>query len=185
MKILHLHAREMEHITYSNDQPNIYLVVQEIKYSVSSYANLTFLIPDNFKQGDDPPDKFLVFFNDIKEAEAAVRYLHSQLPPPLWEKIKWFHLTMTSWYHEEEFDMFKTSELWGLCVTNAFGMVSSFRKGYASNSYLAGSGPPWCRSCHPVEIEVYYVHSLTANWSSSAQGQRGRDYSCFGGEDRL
>ena len=33
-----------------NDRPNIHLVVWEIKYTVSSYANLTFLIPNNFKQ---------------------------------------------------------------------------------------------------------------------------------------
>jgi superfamily II DNA helicase RecQ len=128
-KILHLRPRETEHITCSNDRPNIHLVVREIKYSVSSYADLAFLIPDNFKQGDDPPDKFLVFFDNTKEAEAAIRYLRSRLPSSLWEKIKWFHSTMTPWYREEEFEAFKTSELWGLCVTDAFGMVSSFGKG--------------------------------------------------------
>jgi hypothetical protein len=60
MKILHLRARETEHITCSNDRPNIHLIVRELKYFVSSYAELAFLTPDNFKQGDDPPDKFLV-----------------------------------------------------------------------------------------------------------------------------
>ncbi|KAF8235585.1 hypothetical protein L208DRAFT_1206909, partial [Tricholoma matsutake] len=79
-KILHL-QRETKHITCSNDRPNIHLVIQEIKYTVTSYADLSFLIPDNFKEGNDPPNKFLVFFDNTKEVEAAIRYLHTQLPP--------------------------------------------------------------------------------------------------------
>ena len=70
-KILRL-QRETEHITCSNDRPNIHLVIREIKYTVSSYTDLAFLIPDNFKEGDDPPNKFLVFFDNTKEAEAAI-----------------------------------------------------------------------------------------------------------------
>jgi superfamily II DNA helicase RecQ len=74
-EVLHLRSQETEHITCSNDRPNIHLVVQEIKHAVSSYADLAFLIPDNFSEGDVPPKKFLVFFDSTKEAEAATRYL--------------------------------------------------------------------------------------------------------------
>jgi superfamily II DNA helicase RecQ len=122
---LHLRPRDTEHITCSNDRPNIHLVVREIKYSVSSYADLAFLIPDNFKDGDIEPEKFLVFFDNTKEAEAAVKYLRTRLPHSLREKVKWFHSTMTSSYREEEFEALKIGGVWGMCVTDAFGMVST------------------------------------------------------------
>jgi superfamily II DNA helicase RecQ len=125
-KILHLRSQDTEHIACSNDRPNIHLVVREMKYAASSFADLAFLIPDNIKDGGEPPEKFLVFFDNTKEAEAATKYLRTRLPPNLRDKVKWFHSTMTSWYREEEFQALKVGETWGLCVTDAFGMVRDY-----------------------------------------------------------
>jgi superfamily II DNA helicase RecQ len=169
---LHLWPQNTEHITCSNDQPNIHLIVQEIKYSVSSYTDLAFLIPDNFKDGDTPPEKFLVFFDNTKEAEAAVKYLRTRLPPSLREKVKWFHSTMTSLYWEEEFEALKMGGVWGMCVTDAFGMVSipSHRDSRDDiGSYVIGSGSFWYRNSCSMESEVRRVHLMAKAWTGRAR----------------
>jgi superfamily II DNA helicase RecQ len=53
-EILRLRAGETEHVIRSNDRPNIFLVVKGIQYSVGSYMDLAFLIPELFKDGEDP-----------------------------------------------------------------------------------------------------------------------------------
>jgi hypothetical protein len=99
-------------------------VVKGIQYSIGSYMDLAFLIPELFKDGDPPPDKFLIFFDSTCQTEKAVHYLCTQLPPHLCDKIKWFHSTMSNIYHKDEYKALRAGDIWGLCVTDAFGMVS-------------------------------------------------------------
>ncbi|OBZ67436.1 ATP-dependent helicase SGS1 [Grifola frondosa] len=58
----------------------------------------------------------------IKETEAAVRHLRNRLPEHLREKIKYFHSIMTPEYRSDEYEALRTSDLYGLCVTDSFGM---------------------------------------------------------------
>ncbi|KAG0707218.1 hypothetical protein DFH29DRAFT_797092 [Suillus ampliporus] len=113
----------MTFIRHSTDCPNIKIGVRKIKYALNSYADLAFLIPEGWNTEDPPPPKFLVFFDDIQDAINAAWYLCKCLPVECSNKIKWFNSDMTSTYKEMELDNLISSETWGLCTTDLFGMV--------------------------------------------------------------
>ncbi|KZT73988.1 P-loop containing nucleoside triphosphate hydrolase protein, partial [Daedalea quercina L-15889] len=122
-KTLCLRKDRTELILRSNDWPNIALSVRKMQHAAKTYCDLDFLIPDSFKEGDPPPPKFLIFCNNIKEAEAVCHHLRQQLPVELRrKKIKYFHATMSAFYRSDEYEAFKSGEIYGLCVTDAFGM---------------------------------------------------------------
>ena len=80
-----------EHIIRSNDRLEIYLTIWGLKFPTNSFKDLAFVTPENSQEEDLPPEKFLVFFDNTKEAERAVKFLHSLLPQLLHGKIKWFY----------------------------------------------------------------------------------------------
>ena len=123
--VLKLRSESTVHIIYSNERPEIRLMVRGLVCTVGSFEDLAFLIPANFREGDPPPPSFLVFFDNTKEAERACRYIWSRLPKSLWDMVKWFHSTMTQQYREETVEAMRKGEVWGLCCTDAFGMVGS------------------------------------------------------------
>ncbi|KAF8415905.1 hypothetical protein L210DRAFT_3313175, partial [Boletus edulis BED1] len=86
------------------------------------YADLAFLIPDEWKNGDPSPPKFLVFFDDIQQAIQAAKFLRSRLPSQLRDKIKWFNADMTTTYKEKELKNLRSGETWGYCTMESFGM---------------------------------------------------------------
>ncbi|GLB35135.1 putative helicase superfamily c-terminal domain [Lyophyllum shimeji] len=106
----------------SNDRHNIAFDVQKMKYPINSYEDLAFLIPKNWKEGDPPPRKFMVFFDSKREAEKACQFLRNRAPEVFKENIKWFHAGMTTFFRSEELDSFKKGELWGLGMTDVGGM---------------------------------------------------------------
>ncbi|KIK32303.1 hypothetical protein CY34DRAFT_27239 [Suillus luteus UH-Slu-Lm8-n1] len=122
IRLLHMHADRMAFIRRSTDRPNIKIGVRKIKHTLNSYADLAFLIPEGWNAGDVPPPKFLIFFDDIQDAINSVRYLRKHLPVECSNKIKWYNSDMTSTYKEMELDNLISSETWGLCMTDSFGM---------------------------------------------------------------
>ncbi|RDB20670.1 ATP-dependent DNA helicase RecQ [Hypsizygus marmoreus] len=122
VEILRLRPDKTEHITQSNDRPEIRLMVRGLTFPASSFRDLEFLIPKGFKEGDPPIQKFLIFFDNTKEAEAACRHLRTLLPSSLRKRLKYFHSTMTQAYRDEELVEMRDSRTWGLCCTDAFGM---------------------------------------------------------------
>ena len=94
-------------------------------HTLDSHADLAFLIPDNWKDGDPPLKKFLIFFDDIKQAINPATYLRGRLPKHLKHKIKWFNADMTPTYKESEVGNLQDDETWGYCTTESFGMVSA------------------------------------------------------------
>ncbi|KIK74067.1 hypothetical protein PAXRUDRAFT_82040, partial [Paxillus rubicundulus Ve08.2h10] len=94
----------------------------QIRYALSSYADLAFLIPVGFKVSDPPPQKFLIFFNTIPESINASCSLCQHLPLELSVNIKWFHTDMLTIYKEVELENLMSGETWGLCITASFGM---------------------------------------------------------------
>ncbi|KIK79231.1 hypothetical protein PAXRUDRAFT_161852, partial [Paxillus rubicundulus Ve08.2h10] len=106
----------------SSDQPNIKIRVRKIRYTLSSYTDLVFLIPAGFKVSDPPPQKLLIFFNNIPESINAACSLCQCLPLELRVKIKWFNADMSTTYKEAELENLVSSETWGLCTTASFGM---------------------------------------------------------------
>ncbi|KAG2140002.1 hypothetical protein BD769DRAFT_1350390 [Suillus cothurnatus] len=101
---------------------NIKLCVRKIMYSLSSYQDLSFLIPNSWKDGDPIPPKFLIFFDDIQDSIAAAKTIQKRLPSVLHHKIKWFNSDMTTSFKEDEVDCLISGETWGLCTTELFGM---------------------------------------------------------------
>jgi superfamily II DNA helicase RecQ len=120
--ILRLRPGKTEKILRSNDRPEIRLMVRGLTFPANSFRDLAFLMSN--RDGDSPVAKFLIFFDNTKETEAACRYLRSLLPPSHRDQIKYFHSTMTQAYRECELEAMRDSATWGLCCTDAFGMVS-------------------------------------------------------------
>jgi hypothetical protein len=71
--LLHMHSDKLLTIQTSVDCANIKLCVRKIMYSLSSYQDLSFLIPDGWKDGDPIPPKFLIFFDDIQDSIPAAK----------------------------------------------------------------------------------------------------------------
>ena len=126
---------DTEVIHRSNDRPNISIVVRPLKFAANTFQDLDFLIPKEIGDDDPPPPKFLVFFDSKRDAERATHYLQSRLPLHLRNKVKWFHSTMSPYYREEEFEALRDRTSWGLCVTDAFGMVRDYFR--ACECYLS------------------------------------------------
>ncbi|KAJ3560032.1 hypothetical protein NP233_g11097 [Leucocoprinus birnbaumii] len=115
---LELDREKIEYVLRSNSRPDISLTVWPIVYASKSFKDLDFLL----RVPRGRPPKFLVFFDNIKKAEQATKYLRQLLPRPLQCKIKYFHSGMSQEYCDIELEAFRVSETWGLCVTDAFGM---------------------------------------------------------------
>ncbi|KAI6037304.1 hypothetical protein BKA83DRAFT_4042466 [Pisolithus microcarpus] len=109
-------------VCWSSDRPNIKIGVQKIKYALSSYTDLAFLIPAGFKVDDLPLPKFLIFFDNIPDSISAACALCHCLPCELTNKIKWFNSEMSTSFKEAELEKLTSGETWGLCTMTSFGM---------------------------------------------------------------
>ena len=114
----------------SNDRDNIALVVRKMKYPANSFRDLDFLI-----SGDTALDasegsqrqrhkKFVIFFDNKKEATSAGHYLRKRLPIDQRDRIIWFMSDMSSGFKEAGVANLASGELLGICATDSFGMVS-------------------------------------------------------------
>lgn len=111
------------HIRRSNDRPNVHITVRKMEHAVSSYKDLSFLVPDGWKEGDGEPPKFIVFFATVAEAVDAGEFLRRRLPPEYRDKIGWYHSQMSPRWKDSAVEMLRRGEIWGLCATDSFGMV--------------------------------------------------------------
>jgi len=107
----------------SNDRHNVAFCVKKMWYSMSSFEDLAFLVPSKWVEGDPPPHKFMVFFNNKRKAENASTFLRKRMPQALKDKVKWFHAGMTKFFRTEELESFNKGGTWGLCMTDVGGMV--------------------------------------------------------------
>ncbi|XP_006457381.1 hypothetical protein AGABI2DRAFT_50460, partial [Agaricus bisporus var. bisporus H97] len=119
---LNLRDNTTELIIYSNDRPDISLMVQTIVNKINSYCDLDFLIPDGFSVDSLHPPKFLVFFDNTTETREAVLHLRQRMPISRAQEIVWFNSTLSSQGREDILKDYKMSKIWGLCCTDAFGM---------------------------------------------------------------
>lgn len=83
-----------------------------------------FLVPEGWKPGDPTPPKFLIFFDNIQDSIAAAKAFQMCLPHVHHAKIAWFNSDMTMDYKQTQVTRLCTGEIWGLCTTESFGMVS-------------------------------------------------------------
>lgn len=109
------------HIQRPTDRPNIALGVRRIKHALSSFADLAFIV-----EGSLPPPKFVIFFNSIAESVNAGNMLRKRLPHHLRNKISWYNSDMSDEFKRDELECLRRGEIWGLCATDSFGMVSRY-----------------------------------------------------------
>ncbi|KIK20561.1 hypothetical protein PISMIDRAFT_71516, partial [Pisolithus microcarpus 441] len=121
-QLLHMSPSRTVVVCWSSDRPNIKIGVQKIKYALSSYTDLAFLIPAGFKVDDLPLPKFLIFFDNIPDSISAACALCHCLPCELTNKIKWFNSEMSTSFKEAELEKLTSGETWGLCTMTSFGM---------------------------------------------------------------
>ncbi|TFK77254.1 P-loop containing nucleoside triphosphate hydrolase protein [Pluteus cervinus] len=112
----------------STDRPNIRLHVRDIKHTLDSYRDLEFVL-GRWQQGNekpkDPPEKFVVFFDEINESIRAcvhMRKILATFGEEYRHKVVWFNSDMTDEFKREAVERFQNGELWGLFASEAFGL---------------------------------------------------------------
>ena len=106
----------------STDRTNIAIIVRPIVNPVNSYRDLSFVLSD-WKPGNTPPPKFIVFFDNIKNSIDACNHVRLLLPKEEQHRIKWFNSDMSEEFRRREVESFAEGETWGLFATDSFGMV--------------------------------------------------------------
>jgi superfamily II DNA helicase RecQ len=119
---LQLRITNLEIIRQPSTRPNIHLAVLPICSPLKTYQDLRFVL-NGWKPGDEPPPKFLIFFDDIHDAVEACQSLWAHLPRAFRNKIKWFNSEMSNVFKVDELAALRQGDIWGLCTTDSFGMV--------------------------------------------------------------
>ena len=81
------------------------------------------MVLEEWKEGDEAPRKFVVFFDSIREAVLVGVYLRRRLSAEHCQKIQWIHSNMSPEYKEEVVERLKSGVIWGVCATDSFGIV--------------------------------------------------------------
>ncbi|KAG1754914.1 P-loop containing nucleoside triphosphate hydrolase protein [Suillus paluster] len=120
---LRIWSHNLARVTWSNNRPNISLIVEEMKFPRNTMHDLTRVL--DMRLGDiNPPQKFMIFTNSWTSAEMTCNRLCSDLPGHLRGKIFWFHSRMTMKFRINAMAKLQEGGLWGICCTDAVGMVS-------------------------------------------------------------
>ncbi|KAF8310341.1 hypothetical protein F5887DRAFT_1091634 [Amanita rubescens] len=120
-KVLHLREEALFISRCSTDRTNIKILVCPILNPIRTFRDLSFLLC-NWKLGDPPPPKFLVFFDNINESVLAGLFLRSLLPKDQHHRVKWFNSEMSDKFKRNEAGRLAWGETWGLMATDSFGM---------------------------------------------------------------
>jgi hypothetical protein len=145
-------------IRLSNDRDNIALVVRTMKYPANSFCDLNFLVPaSDTSGGSQQHKKFVIFFDNKKEATSAGRYLRGKLPIDERDRIIWFLSDMSADFKEEGITNLASGKLLGICATDSFGMVSTQT---STSTHVLSNMPSGYRfeghrSRDPMESYVY------------------------------
>jgi superfamily II DNA helicase RecQ len=118
--LLRLRPSMTDYLFRSNDRPAIHLSSRFMQYPANSFLDLAFLIPEDC---ESPVPPFLVFFDNIAEAQEACLTLRQMVPREHRHKLRWFHSLMSPRYREIELKKIKAGEVWGYFATDSFGMV--------------------------------------------------------------
>ena len=164
-KVLQLRDQDILLSRLSIDHPNISLVVRPIINPRNSFIDLKFLL-HNWKFGDLPPPKFLVFFDSIAESVQAGNFLRSLLPLEYRNCVKWFNSDMSDGFKLNETLRLPNNEIWGLMATDLFGIVSKWY--YSSIVVLTrsiGYGSPRYHDSHSMGRNMLHINTLAMVWA--------------------
>lgn len=121
-KKLHIDPHSSVKIHRANDRPNIHLMVVEMIYPAKTKYDLIRAL--GLDRNSRPPP-FMVFDNTRVQAECSWEAIQLGLPAEFREKVVWFHSGMSSEFRAEKIEKLRSGELWGICCTDAAGMVST------------------------------------------------------------
>lgn len=148
-----------ENVTYlrrSNDRPNIFMEVRRAQHPLNSFQDLAILLPNGRTTTEETkPPKFMAFFNNRRETKDGARFLRNILTQEYTDKVVWFHSGMSAVFRADQMELLRTGKIWGVCCTDAAGMVSSvhasdFNFSNDSNDDT-GLGHTGHSHCSPVE----------------------------------
>ena len=113
----------------SNDRPNIHLCVRPMEHTLGSCFDIAFLVPldaqiDNREWIEANISPFLLYCNSHADTLKTARFLRTRLPAVARNRIVWYHSGMSEAFKEEVVDAFEAGQIWGVCCTDACGMVS-------------------------------------------------------------
>ncbi|KAM6493489.1 P-loop containing nucleoside triphosphate hydrolase protein [Amanita muscaria] len=120
-KVLNLDEDKLLLSHCSVNHSNFAIIVRPILHPLSSFLDLKFLL-NGWKPGDQPPPKFLVFFDNIQTSVHAAKFLHSLLPKDHQYRIRWFNSEMSDSFKDAEAERLGKGVTWGLMMTDSFGM---------------------------------------------------------------
>ena len=115
--------QQIESVKLSNDRPNIFLGVWRLQHTASSFRDLSFLLPADKDFDEEPPPKFMVFFDSKTDCQKAVDFLQGRLPKKDIDKVVWFHSGMSDDFRFDALQDLKDGKILGMCCTDAAGMV--------------------------------------------------------------
>jgi superfamily II DNA helicase RecQ len=130
-KLFSLQQISTSRILYSNDTPNIAISARPMKHSAKSCIDLSFLLRPHVYPGpisqhfSGIPPIFLVFFDNISDAQKTCKKLCEYMPEQLCDRLTWFHLEMSVSHRERVLRDIKNGKIWGVFCTESFGLVST------------------------------------------------------------
>ena len=122
-KVLHLCEESLFISQCSTDRTNIKILIRPILNPIHTFRDLSFVLCD-WKLGNPPPPKFLIFFDNINESILAGLFLQCLLPKDQHHCIKWFNSEKLDGFKWNEAGWLVRGKTWGLMATDSFGMVS-------------------------------------------------------------
>src|SRR5258708_27285027 len=102
-----------------------------MKHSIKSYFNLAFLVPlgahvDDLQWVEENVQQFLLYCNSHADTIQSARFLCSHLPCSEQHRVVWYHSGMSDHFKKDVKVGFKAGCIWGICCTDACGMVGHF-----------------------------------------------------------
>ncbi|KXN90925.1 hypothetical protein AN958_03200 [Leucoagaricus sp. SymC.cos] len=95
-EVLNLCENNTKYLLYSNDCPDINLMVHPLTAPANSFEDLGFIIPKGITEDSPLPPKFLIFVNSIADTVKAMLFLWMLLPTEgLKNCVLWFNSAMT------------------------------------------------------------------------------------------
>ena len=141
LNILNISPTEIFLLHRSNDRPNVAIVVREAR-SVSTYADLDFLIPSTLRLPSDIP-KTYVYVDNIQTGGEIMDYLNtrldqSSLSTSITGLVRPFNATLSPEYRTLAMEHFRAGNIRIMVCTDAAGMVSySAHMGIVSRTHTA------------------------------------------------
>jgi hypothetical protein len=102
-EVLHFQKLELVVFRESCNQLDISILIRLMLNTLSSFRDLDLVLCD-WKDGDVPPPKFLIFLDSINESVKATMHLKSLLLKQYYNKVNWFNSEMSPTYKIEEFE---------------------------------------------------------------------------------